>query len=212
MRAAGDDAFESFDDEPPRARSGDLSAPRSAHPRQPDPLAALSRFVAESAVEQAARARSRLRWQQQLALDETTWLGLLRDLAEAATPVVLATTFGRRVAGTFTALGADFVCIAPHAGPTAIVTIGAIAGVERVDVRAAPSGRAAAPSEATFRELLAELAADRPAITWHLGDGDACRGRLTGVGQGFIQLRVDGATPTISYLPIGDRAMISLDG
>jgi hypothetical protein len=211
MRAAGDDAFESFDDEP-RARTGDLSAPRSTGRRQPDPLAALSRFVAESAVEQAARARARLHWQQQLALDETTWLGLLRDLAEAATPVVLATTFGRRVAGTLTALGADFVCVAPRAGPTAIVTMGAIAGVERVDIRLAPSGRTAAPSETTFRELLAELATDRPTITWHLGDGDACSGRLMGVGQGFVQLRVDGATPTISYLPIGDRAMIVLDG
>jgi hypothetical protein len=212
MRAVGDDAFESFDDEPPRARTGDLSARRSSGGHRADPLAALSRFVAEGAVEQAARARSRLRWQHQLALEETSWLGLLRDLAETATPVVVATTFGRRLAGTLTALGADFVCVGVRAHGTVILSVSAISAVERVDRRAAPSGRAAAASETTLRELLAELAVDRPEITWHLDGRDAITGRLVGVGQGFVQLRVEGSSPSMSYLPIGDRAMIGLDG
>ena len=35
---------------------------------------------------------------------------------------------------------------------------------------------------------------------------------LQGVGQGFVHLRVDGTPPSLSYLPVGERTMIGLDG
>jgi hypothetical protein len=208
MRAAGDD---SFDEVPPRAQAGDLSAPRSAGRRNADPLAALSRFVSEGAVEQAARARSRLRWQHQLAIEEGTWLGVLCDLAESGASVAIDTGLGRRLTGSLTAVGADFVVLATSGG-IVVLAIGAISAIQRSDGRSGPLGRAGAPSHTTLHEVLSGLAADRPSLTWHLDDRTTLRGRLVGVGQGFVHLRTDGSPPSTKYVPIGDRAMIVLDG
>jgi len=61
----------------------------------PDPMAALTRFVGEGAVEFAARSRSRARWQRQLAVEESTWLGLLCELAETQATTLIDTTIGR---------------------------------------------------------------------------------------------------------------------
>jgi hypothetical protein len=211
MRAAGDESFGQFGDEP-RARRGDLSAPRSARGRRADPLAALGRFVAESAVDEAARARARLRWQQQLALEESSWLGLLCDLADTGQRAVLATTLGRRLAGVLCGAGRDFVCVRTADHGIIVVAIAAVTAIERVDRQATPSGRSTAHSDVTLRELLRELVAERPVVTWQLDDRDAITGRLVGVGEGFVQLRIDGDPPSTSYVPIGDRAMIGLDG
>ena len=188
MRAAGD---EPFDDATPRARPGDLSAPRSAGRRDTDPLAALCRFVGEGAVEQAAQTRSRLRWQQQLAIESGTWLGLLCDLAETGASVVIDTSLGRRVTGTMTAVGVDFVCVAAPTGVVALATA-AIVAIQRADGRAAPSGRSGAPNAMTLPEFLTALAVDRPTVTWHLNDHNAMTGQLVGVSHGYAHLRVDG--------------------
>ena len=209
MRAAGDD---SFDDVAPRARSGDLSSRRSAGQRPTDPLVALSRFVGEGAVERAARARSRLRWQQQLAIDSGTWLGLLCDLAETVAPVIIDTTLGRRLSGTISAVGVDFVCVAPSAGGFVVLAGGAITAIQRTDGRRAPAGRAGAPNDVTLPEFLTELAIDRPTVTWHLNDHNTLTGQLVGVGQGFVHLRVDATPPSTAYAPITDHTVIGLDG
>ena len=209
MRAAGDD---SFDEVPPRARSGDLSARRSAGQRPADPLEALSRFVGEGAVERAARARSRLRWQQQLAIESGTWLGLLCDLADAGAPVIVDTTLGRRLAGTISVVGVDFVCVAPLGGGLVVLASGALTAVQRADGRAAPAGRSAASNDLTLPEFLTTLAVDRPTVTWHLNDYNSLTGQLVAVGQGFVHLRVDATAPSTTYAPITDHTMIGLDG
>jgi hypothetical protein len=208
MRAADD---EPFDDDTPRAQPGDLSAPRSARRRNADPLAALSRFVAEGAVEQAAEARSRLRWQQQLALESGTWLGLLCDLAETGASVVVDTNLGGRLSGTISAVGVDFVCVTARAG-IVVLTTAAIVAIQRADGRSAPVGRSGAPNDLTLPEFLTTLAVDRPTVTWHLNDHNTMTGQLVGVSQGFAHLRIDGARPSTAYVPLADHTMIGLDG
>src|SRR5687767_6923954 len=126
MGPGGED---SFDPARPRARPGDLSAPRSSGRRPPDPMAALTRFVGEGAVEHAARSRSRARWQRQLAIEEGTWRGLLCDLAETAAPVVIDTHVGRRLQGIVVAVGRDFVTVTTLSGGHFVLATAAISGI-----------------------------------------------------------------------------------
>jgi hypothetical protein len=175
-------------------------------------MAALTRFVGEGAVEHAAHSRSRARWQQQLALEEGTWRGLLCDLAETAAATVIDTNLGRRLQGTVVAVGSDFVTVTTMAGGHFVVAIGAISAIHLAAGQTAPLGRVVAANHTTLSELLAELAIDKPTLTWHLTDRTAVTGQLVGVGRGFVHLRVEGTPPSTSYVPIGDRAMIGLDG
>ena len=180
----------------------------------PDPMAAVTRFVGEGAVEFAARSRSRTRWQRQLAVEEGTWLGLLCELAETQTTMVVDTTIGRRLRGTITAVGHDFVTVAPTIGGHVIVAIAAISAIQQASGNPASTGTGLTVStdRPTLRELLTELAGDRPQLTWHLTDRTSVTGQLIGVAHGFVQLRDTGTPPSTNYVPIGDRTMIVLDG
>ncbi|NDH11437.1 MAG: hypothetical protein EBY44_06880, partial [Actinobacteria bacterium] len=64
-----------------------------------DPLAALQRWVADGQVDEAARARSRRRWLENVATEEATLGGVLLDLAERGRPVIVRTLAGHRVTG-----------------------------------------------------------------------------------------------------------------
>jgi hypothetical protein len=205
-------ADDSFDATSPRVRPGDLTTPRSSPARRHDPMAALTRFVGESAVDQAARSRSRSRWQRQLAVEEATWLGLLGDLAETHAPAVVDTTIGRRLRGVIATVGSDFVTITTAAGGLVVLAAAAIASVQLAPGQPGAIGRAATANLPTLHGLLTELAADRPTLTWYLSDDASISGQLLGVGRGFVQLRIAGTPPSISYLPIGERTMIGLDG
>jgi hypothetical protein len=175
-------------------------------------MAALTRFVGEGAVEHAARSRSRTRWQHQLAIEEGTWPGLLCDLAETEARTVIDTHIGRRLQGSIVAVGADFVTVATTAGGHVVLATAAISAIHLAPGQSGPIGRVSPPDQTTLRELLAELAAEKPVLTWHLTDRTSVVGQLVGVSQGFVHLRVDGTLPSTSYLPVGDHTMVGLDG
>ena len=175
-------------------------------------MAALTRFVGEGAVEYAARSRSRARWQHQLAVEEATWLGLLRDLAEIGASTIIDTSLGRRVLGTVASVGRDFVTVATASGLTAVVATAAISAIHLGPRQPPVVGQAGAASDTTLSDLLAELAVDKPTLTWFLTDRTSVAGQLVGVGRGFVHLRVDGTPPSTSYLPVGDRLMLLLNG
>jgi len=178
----------------------------------PDPMAALTRFVGEGAVEFAARSRSRARWQRQLAVEESTWLGLLCELAETQATTLIDTTIGRRLRGVITAVGSDFVTVSPTIGGHVIVAIAAISAIQQASGSPAGTRPGASTNLTTLHELLNELAVDRPQLTWHLTDRTSITGQLIGVARGFVQLRDTGTPPSTNYVPIGDRTMIVLDG
>jgi hypothetical protein len=175
-------------------------------------MAALTRFVGEGAVEHAARSRSRTRWQHQLAMEEGTWLGLLCDLAETGAATVIDTHIGRRLQGAIVAVGADFVTVTTSVGGHVVLASAAISAIHLGPGQTGPFGRVVAANETTLRELLGELAVEKPTLTWHLTDRTSVTGQLVGAGQGFVHLRIDGTPPSTSYLPVGDRTMVGLDG
>jgi hypothetical protein len=178
----------------------------------PDPMAALTRFVGEGAVEFAARSRSRTRWQRELAVGESTWLGLLRELAETQVTTLIDTTIGRRLRGSITAVGSDFVTVTTTIGGHVLVAIAAISAIQQASGNPAGTGAGATGDLTTLHELLAELAVDQPRVTWHLTDRTSITGQLIGVARGFVQLRDTGTPPSTNYVPIGDRTMIAFDG
>ena len=175
-------------------------------------MAALTRFVGEGAVEHAARVRSRIRWQSQLAVEEGTWVGLLCELAETQATTLIDTSIGRRLRGSITAVGSDFVTLTTTTGGQILLAIAAISAVQLSPGQSANTGRVPATDRTTLSELLGELAIDRPVLTWHLTDRTSTTGQLIGVGRGFAQLRLAGTPPPTSYVPIGDRTMVALDG
>lgn len=174
-------------------------------------MAALTRFVGEGAVEHAAHSRSRARWQHQLAMEEGTWPGLLCDLAETGAATVIDTHIGRRLQGTIVAVGRDFVTVTTSVGGHVVLASAAISAIHLAG-QTGPIGRPVAGDQTTLRELLAELAVEKPTLTWHLTERTSVTGQLIGVGQGFVHLRVDGTPPSLSYLPVGERTMIGMDG
>ncbi|MGZ0218089.1 MAG: hypothetical protein ACKVIY_03600, partial [Acidimicrobiales bacterium] len=88
-----------------------------APPRQPirlspgDPLAALSRWVAEGSADQAARSRARQRWLERQAQEEATLIGSIIDLAERGQAITITTTAGGRHTGAVVAVGSDVAII-----------------------------------------------------------------------------------------------------
>ena len=145
-------------------------------------------------------------------MEEGTWPGLLCDLAETAAAVVIDTTVGRRFQGAIVAVGRDFVTVTTTAGGHVVVASAAISAIQLGPGQPAPTGRALEANQTTLRELLAELALDKPTLTWHLSRRTAVTGQLVGVGRGFVHLRIDGTPPSTSYLPIGDQTVVGLDG
>ena len=171
---------------------------------------ALHRFAAESQVDEAAAGRARQRWLEQQAAEETTFAGVLADLADRGRPVLVHTSAGRRHRGLLRARGADFVSISTDVGGDVLVALRAVTSV-RSQPRdgAAHSGRAVA-LELTFAAAVAALADDRPRVAVATADETTVNGQLRAVGQDVMTLRVDGDTRANVYIPLGAVTDVSV--
>lgn len=166
-----------------------------------DPFAAILHGIAATRVDDAATARSKARWLARQAEEEGTLAGVLVDLGERGEPVVVTTLAGRRFAGVVRALGVDFVALGARSGATVLVALPALASVRTRPGAAAVAGDRAVRVERRFAEVLAELAADRPAVVVGAGATEV-RGELRAVGKDVATLRVDGTPATAAYLPL----------
>lgn len=171
---------------------------------------ALHRFAAEAQVGEAAASRARQRWLEQQAIEETTFAGVLADLADRGRAVLVHTTAGRRHRGLLRALGSDFMSISTDVGSDVLVALDAVTSV-RSQPRdgAAHSGRAVS-LELTFAAAVAALAEDRPRLAVATTDETTVNGELRAVGQDVLTLRVDGDTRANVYIPLGAVTDVSV--
>jgi len=176
-----------------------------------DLLAELSRWAATARADDAAASRARERWLRQQAVEEATLLGVLVDLAERATPVVVYTTSERRHRGIVRAVGVDFAALRSHAGRDVLIAVDAVSTVRPEARGQPPLGDREIGLDLRLVEALAALVADRPRLfIVTRGAKEGLRGDLLAVGQDVLTLRLDGEPRATVYVPVAAVAEVSL--
>ncbi len=175
-----------------------------------DIAAALARFAGEALVDEAASSRSRRRWLQQQLAEDTTFAGVLADLAERDRPVLVHTTVAARHRGALSVLGADFVGLVVDTGATVLVRLAAIAAI-RTQPREhhAHSGRTVS-LQLRFVDALAGLSQERPRVRLGTMGGESFSGDLIAVSQDVITLRLDGDSRATIYARVDALTEVSV--
>jgi len=165
---------------------------RDASPGDPYLAGGLGEWVGRLLVDDAAHQRADGYWLRRQAEEEGTFAGVLADLAERTTPVVVHVSNGRRHRGIVTALGADFAVL--NAGERDVmVRLDAITTIRTLPRERVTAGDRPAAGALTFAEALAALAEQRPRLLLVGADAaDPVSGELRVVGRDVAQVRVDG--------------------
>lgn len=151
----------------------------------------------------ALAERSRDRSLRQRATDTASLAGTLRDLAERATPVVVATVGGRRHRGQVRGVAADHVVLDTPAGRVHLRRE-VLATIRPQHGAAAPpaQGERDAVDDLLLGEVLARIVGERPTVVLGFdGATESVRGRLDAVGEDVATVRVDGGGELV-YVPI----------
>jgi hypothetical protein len=175
-----------------------------------DLLGRLDRWVAAAHVDEAAAARARGRWRRTVADESATFAGVLLDLAERGSPVMVQGRGGRRQRGKVVAVGADFAALRTAQDVDVLLAFSGIAVVRPDGRTAGPAGDRAVTFELGMAEAIAAVAADRPRVLLvTTADGDGIAGELRSVGRDVATLRLDGEAGT-AYVPISAIAELRL--
>ncbi|KAA0232635.1 MAG: hypothetical protein EDR02_16665 [Actinobacteria bacterium] len=154
-----------------------------------DPTASLTRLMSEARVTEAGRSRARRHWLGQQALEETTLLSTLVDLAEAGTNVVVHTAGGRRRAGLVVAVGTDFVALRNGGNCLSCVSFSGIGAVRTKEPGSRAHIERSAQLGTDLRTALADFAADSlEAIIWLSANAEPIRGQLRAVGTDLVMV------------------------
>jgi hypothetical protein len=177
----------------------------------PDLAARLERWVSDARSADAAGAKARQRWLQVQADESATFIGVLLDLAERATPVMIHGRGGRRHRGAIAAVAADFCALRTSGGRDVLLAFAGIGSV-RPDSRApGPSGDRAVHADLGLAEMLSVLAAERPRVLIvTTADAEGVAGELRSVGRDIITIRLDGEPRAAAYVAITAIAEVSL--
>jgi hypothetical protein len=177
----------------------------------PDLTARLERWVADARSEDAAAARTRERWLRLQADESATFVGVLVDLAERGTPVVILGRAGRRHGGSIAAVAADFCALRTGGGRDVLLAYTGIGSVRPDSRSPGPIGDRVVQAEIGLAEMLSVLAADRPRVLIiTTPDADGVAGELRSVGRDVVTVRLDGEPRAAAYVAISAIAEVSL--
>ncbi|MGI8662138.1 MAG: hypothetical protein ACR2LQ_02870 [Acidimicrobiales bacterium] len=176
-----------------------------------DLLAHLDRWVALARSDEAVAARTRRRWLRQIADESASFAGVLVDLAERATPVVVQGVGGRRHRGIVAGIGADFAALRTADGADVMLAFAGMASVRVDGSGGATLGDRDVRVEMALAEALAALAATRQRVlVVTLAEPEGIAGELLSVGSDVLNVRLDGAARGIAYVPIATVAEVRL--
>ncbi|MFN3215386.1 MAG: hypothetical protein ACE367_02705 [Acidimicrobiales bacterium] len=166
------------------------------------PWSTLERWIAEGAVDEAARARARRGWLREQAAASTSFVAVLADLADRGRPVLVHGTTGTRHRGRIAGLGADFVALTTDHGSLVLVAHHAIAAV-RSEPGDRPMRSMRAPELGlSLTQVLAELGEDRPRVAIATAGSAQIAGELVSVGVDVATVRLDGDARATVYVPL----------
>jgi hypothetical protein len=176
------------------------SVPGPSDPGRLD--ADLARLVADTRIEDAARARVRERNLRAAAVSDATLVGIVLDLAERAEPVTVRTTSGRTLSGRITLVAQDALALDAGRSGTSYVRFAGIASVRRLDGGRTPepSGDRTPPRAATLAALLGDLAPHHPRVALAVtGEPAVVSGELRAAGVDVVTIRLPGDPPVTAY-------------
>lgn len=177
----------------------------------PDLAARLERWVADARSDDAAAARSRERWLRLQADESATFAGVLVDLAERGTPVVVHGAAGRRHRGSIAAVASDFCALRTSSQRAVLLTFTGIGSVRPDADSPGPAGDRVVRAEIGLAEMLSVLAADRPRVLIiTAADATGVAGELSRVGRDLVTVRLDGEARATAYVAIRAIAEVSL--
>jgi hypothetical protein len=177
----------------------------------PDLDARLDRWLADARSTDAAAARARARWLRLQAEESATFAGVLVDLAERRTSVVVQGSGGRRHRGVVALVAADFCVVRTDMGRDVLIAYRGIGSV-RPDVRSdLPVGDRTVRTELGLAEMLNIVAAERPRVLiTTLADREGVAGELRSVGRDLVAIRTDGDGRVPTYVPIAAIAEVTV--
>jgi hypothetical protein len=170
----------------------------------------LARWLAEARVDAAAASRARAQSLRQQAGEEATLAGVLLDLAERGSAVVVEVAGGRRQRATVRAVAEDFCALRTDQGEVLVAYAG-IAAVAALESDAVLAGDRARALDMTLAEALLVLLAERPRLLVVGRDGTSRAGELMSVGRDVLVLRTDG-DPRHLYVPVASVAEVRVTG
>jgi hypothetical protein len=180
-------------------------------PSRPDPYVEL----ADDAVHEAAvRTRVEERALRATAVELATWVGTLRDLAEARRALTVQLAGGRTHRGRLVAVGLDHLVLEAEGRATVLLRLAAVRVVRPEPERPAPAatGDRDAAQDRTLVEALDRLVETGRRIVLLLeGTREPLAGRLAGIGEDILTLQLDGAAGSTAYAPIGAVTEVLLD-
>lgn len=176
-----------------------------------DFVRALARMAAEVSADQSVRDRVRERMLRSVAAEEATLTGILVDLAEQQSQVVVRTLAGRAHRGAIVATGRDFLVIRDTPRAPVFVPFGGVASVRpSTSVLDDAAGARSSPLDTTFAAILVVLAAERPRVQVAAAGDVPLAGMLQSVGTDVLTLRLDGDGRMSAYVPLASVAEMVL--
>lgn len=170
----------------------------------------LERWAADARVQEAALQRARERWLRRQSEEESSLAGVLTDLAERGTAVVITTASGRRHRGVVRGIGADFCAMRSETGQDLLVRLGAIGTVRTLPAVRAVTGDRPVQLSLRLADVLLGLSAERPTVLVVTGDDETARGELRAVGSDVATVRGDGQPPATTYVPLDAICEVAL--
>ncbi|RMH68128.1 MAG: hypothetical protein D6683_17250 [Actinomyces sp.] len=174
------------DDDPPLEPDDDPTAAVHADVDE------LARWSAEARIEEAVRARRRVRNLVDQHDGDVTVGTVLAGLAEQGGPVRVSTRHGHVLDGRVTALGRDHVVVTDRRQGRVFVPFASVAAVRDrapAESGARPAADGVTPALSSLVGVLADLAAEQTRVRVVLASDDI-RGRLTAVGSEVLVLEV----------------------
>ena len=171
-------------------------------PRDADPFVALTD---EAAQQRAVRARAEQRSRREVAAAVATWVGTLRDLAEAGRVVTVLTGSGRAHRGTLVAVGVDHVAVGVEPDGTALLRLDTLRAVRPepvADLPLAMGDRSWSQDRGlpVWLERLLELEM-RVGLVLD-GVPEAMHGQVVALGEDVVSLRLDGRDRGLVYVDV----------
>lgn len=174
----------------------------------------LHRLVADAAADAAARERTHERTLRETAELEATFVGVVLDLAEQGSAVVVRTIAGRTHRGRVLGVGTGAIAVRDEGRAPVLIAMGAVTSVRP---HAAPEGRSRdvaggrpAPLDLSLIRLLGVLAEEHPRVQVSCPGEEPFAGALRSVGADLLTVRLDGDRRLLAHVPVAAVADVVL--
>lgn len=174
----------------------------------------LHRLVADAAAESAARERAQERALRETAELEATFVGVVVDLAEQGSAVVVRTAAGRTHRGRVIGVGTGAIAVRDDGRPPVLIAMSAVTSVRPHAAHADPSrdiaGGRPAPLDVSLVRLLGALAEERPRVQVSCAGEEPVTGELRSVGRDLLTVRLDSDRRLRAHVPVAAVADVVL--